>query len=208
MQVATPNKTHPLQNIAESGAQPMTKVVALRTGNPDKTSGMMWAQTAIALCMGQQSPWSKLAFELFSLNIEQREAAIKAWRSWKSEKTKAFKNGEEQTPRMDAKTFGKVLNTATTRLSHMTKISEAITSGMDIEAVAHHFHIKEQDVAGLSVDMLYEVAQKFAGTKAGRKPDAFLVKLGKFLEAASKAGIPDSDLDHYNKVVEYVNSLS
>ncbi len=207
MQVATPSKQHPMANIAESGAAPMAKVVALRTGNPDATSGMVWAQTAIALCMGQASAWTKLAHDLFTMNIEQREAAIKAWRQWKSDKTKAFKSGEEQTPKMDEKAFKRIMGTATVRLSHMTKIAAAITAGMDIEAVAHHYHIKVDHVPGLSVDSIYAVALMFAGSKAGRTPDSFLVKLGKFLEATAKAGVADADLPTYNKVVEFVNGL-
>jgi hypothetical protein len=208
MKVATPAKTHPMANIAGSGAAPMAKAVALRTGNTDNISGMVWAQTAIALCMTQASAWTTLAHELFTMNIEQREAAIKAWRQWKSDKTKAFKSGEQQTPRMDEKDFKRIMGTATVRLSHMTKIAAAITAGMDVEAVAHHYRIKDGAVAGLSVDSLYAVALLFVKSEAGRTPDSFLVKLGKFLEARAETGIAESDLATYNKVVEFVNTLA
>ena len=198
-------KDHPLQNIAQSGAMPMQKTEALRTGNPDKTSGMMWAQQAIALCIGQASPWTKLALELFGLNIEQRKAALDAWRKWKSEKTKAFKDGTEPAPRLDEKTFKRIMATATVRLSHMSTIAKAIDAGMDVEAVEHHYKAK---VETLSIDTLYQLAQTYSKAKAGRPVDTFLVKLGKFLEAAAKGGIADEDVDNYNKVVRLVNKLT
>ena len=197
-------KQHPLDNIAQSGAQPMKKVEALRTGNMDAITGMAWAQQAIALCMGQASPWTKLALDLFTMNTEQREAALKAWRTWKADKTKAFNNGEEQTPKMDEKTFKRIMGTATTRLSHISTICKALDSGMDRTTLESHYKVKS--VEELSIDSIYQVAQTFSKAKAGRTPDTFLVKMNKFLEAAGKT-VAEGDVDTYNKVVKFVNEL-
>lgn len=200
-------KQHPLASIAQSGAQPMKKVAALRTGNPDKTTGMVWAQTAIALCIGQASEWTNLAHGLFAMNIEQRDGALAAWKAWKSEKTKAFKSGEEQSPKMDEKDFKRIMATATVRLSHMSTIAKAITAGMDVEALAHHYKIQPQDVSGLSIDSLYNVAKLYSGSKAGRPAQAFLEKLSNWMV---KNG-PDSDspeIGDYNTIMELVNKLA
>lgn len=203
----TPTKTHPLQAIAESGAQPMTKVLALRTGGMDGLTGMMFAQQAIALCMEHGTAWSKLAHKLFPMNTQEREAAIKTWRQWRIDKAKARKEGTEPSPKMDDKTFTRIMNTAATRISHMSTIAKAIDAGMGIGELAQHYSINVEDVPGLSIDTIYQLALTYRKSAAGRTADPFLVKLGKFLEKA-KQNLPESDLDHYNKVVEFYNNLS
>lgn len=199
-------KLHPMAAIAESGAQQMSKVTALRAANPG-INGMAWAQNAIALCMTTASQWTVLAHQLFGMTIEDREAALKAWRDWKTAKTKAFKSGEETSPSMDEKTFKRIMGTATVRLSHMSTIAKAITAGMDYEALRVHYNLATADDAnGLSIDAVYEIAKGYVVAKAGRKADSFIMKLGKFLEASGKT-IDDSDVIIYNKVVEFINSL-
>lgn len=203
----TATKTHPLQNIAEMGAKPMPKLEALRAANPGM-SGMAWAQTAIALCLSTASQWTVLAHQLFGMTIEDREAAIKAWRDWKAAKTKAHTSGEETSPAMDDKTFKRIMGTASVRLSHMATIAKAITAGMDYEALRVHYNLGTADDAkGLSIDSVYEIAKGYVAAKAGRKADSFMVKLGKFLEASAK-GLDENDAATYNKVVEFVNSLN
>lgn len=199
-------KLHPMAAIAESGAQQMSRVVALRAANPG-INGMAWAQTAIALCMTTASQWNVLVHQLFGMTIEDREAALKAWREWKTAKTKAFKSGEETSPRMDEKAFNRIMGTATTRLSQMSTIAKAITAGMDYEALRVHYNLRTAEEAmGLSIDSVYEIAKGYVSAKAGRKADSFMVKLGKFLEASGKT-LDDADVATYNKVVEFINSL-
>lgn len=195
MQVQTLTKPHPLQNIAENGAQPMQKTLKLRAGDPDKTSGMMWAQQAIALCMGQASAWTKLALELFTMNTEQREAALKTWKAWKTEKTKAFKAGEEMTPKMDEKTFKRIMATATVRLSHLSTITKALDAGMTEETLMEHYELeKREDIGNLSIDSIYQVAKPFVGSKAGRPPKSFREKLIKLIEDNEEECGVDHDL--------------
>lgn len=199
--------THPLQSIAEMGAKPMPKLVALRSNNPG-TQGMVWAQTAIALCLSTASQWTVLAHQLFGMTIEDREAAIKAWRDWRTAKIKAHESGEEQHPPMDAKTFKRIMGTAATRLSHMSGIAKAITAGMDYEALRVHYNMPTADDAKtLSIDEMYDIAKQYSKSTAGRTADSFMVKLGKFLEASAKT-LDEKDANTYNKVVEFVNSLN
>ena len=197
---------HALANIAESGAQPMQKTVALRGGDYEKIQGSTWAQQAVALCISTAGQWNKLAQDLFGMTTQQREGAIKAWRDWKSAKIKARKNGEEQHPAMDEKTFKRIMATATVRLSHMSTIAKAIDAGMDYETLRVWYKLDATELAAnLSIDAIYDVAKTFGQAKAGRKADTFVVKLGKFLEAAGKT-LADDDLENYNKVVEFVNA--
>lgn len=198
---------HALQNIAESGAQPMSKVEKLRGGAAPIIGAALWAQTAIALCMEQASKWTTLAHQLFPMTTEEREAAIKAWKDWKTAKTKAFASGDEQHPKMDEKAFKRIMATATVRLSHMSTIAKALDSGMDAGTLAAWYKCEIEEVPYMSIDMIYEVAKTFSKSKAGRKPDSFEVKLGKFLEAAAKT-LADEDVDYYNKVVKAINNLS
>jgi len=185
MQVQTVTKPHPLAHIAEAGAAPMARTLKLRTGNPDKTSGMMWAQQAIALCVSQATPWTKLALELFPMNTEQRESALNTWKAWKAAKTKAFKAGEELSPQMDEKTFKRIMATATVRMSHLSTICKAMDAGMDEDTLIEHYELqglRVSAVADLSIDSIYQVAKQFTGSKAGRPQKTFREKLIKLIE--------------------------
>lgn len=202
----TATKIHPLQSIAESGAKPMQKVEKLRTGNSEAITAGIWAQQAIALCIGQASAWSGLVQDLFGMNTEQREAAIKTWRAWRTEKTKAFNAGEETTPAMDEKTFKRIMSTAAVRISHMSTIAKALDSGMDVGTLATHYKVGVDEVKNMSIDTVYNLAKSFTGSKTGRKADPFLESLRKFLEK-KEDGLEASDIDAYNAVVKFVNEL-
>lgn len=206
MNVKEHNKVHPMQQFAELGATPVPKVMELRSAAPGR-NGAFWAQQAIALCMGQATQWTQLAHELWNFTTEEREAAIKAWRDWKTAKIKARKSGEEQSPKMDDKAFNRIMATATQRISNMSTIAKALDSGMTKGATAQYFSINIEDVPALGIDSLLEVARTFSKSTVGRKPDAFMVKLGKFMEQAKK-NLTDADMDDYNKVVEFLNSLA
>ncbi len=143
------------------------------------------------------------------MTIEEREAALNSWKAWKSEKTKAFKEGTEPTPKMDEKAFKAMMSTATVRLSHMRTIATAITSGMDRDALAHHYHLDDpMETEGLSIDAIYQHAKHYGPAKNGRTADTFLVSLGKFLKKRADLGLEGTDLEHYNAVVTLVNTLS
>ena len=205
MQVKEPVKTHPLQTFAELGAAPVKKVEALRTGGMDKITGAMFAQEAIALCMDHANKWTTLALKLFAMNTEQRTAGIAEWRLWKKNKTEAFNAGTEPAPRMDEKVFKRIMATATTRLGHLSTIAKAIDAGMGQEQVEAHYNC---GLETLSIDTIYQLALTYSKSKAGRKADSFLVALGKFLEAKAKTGIAEDDVDTYNKVIQFVNTLA
>lgn len=208
MNVKQPAREHPLQKFATEGAQQLIKVEQLRAAAPGR-NGAFWAQQAIALCMQQATAWTQLAHELFPMTTEEREAAIKAWRDWKTAKVKARKSGEEQSPKMDDKMFNRIMATATQRLTNMSTIAKALDSGMTTGGIAQFYAINVEDVGDLSIDALYQVALTFSKSVAGRKPDAFLVKLGKFLEKNKPtAESPEQDIADYNKVVSFLNSLT
>lgn len=197
---------HALQVIAESGAKQIPKVEKLRTHNMDKSQGWTWAQGCIALCMTQASDWTNKAHQLFAMNIEEREAAIKAWRDWKSAETKAYK--AEVHTEAEIKNFKSVMGTMTVRLSHLSTIAKALTAGMDYETLAQQY---KKEASAITIDEMYAVAKTYTTSAAGRKPDTFMVKLGKFLEAQAKAITPDtpaSEVDQYNAVVKFYNGLT
>lgn len=196
--LARPMAANTLADPSNVAGGQVKKTEALLGGNAhsERTHAWHWAQSAIALCIGQAMDWSKLAHELFSFTTEQREAAIATWREWKTAKIKARQSQLEAHPSMEDTAFKRVMGTATTRLSHMSTIAKALDAGMDASTLATHYRIEVADVKGLSIDSIYVVAKTFTKAKAGRTVEDLRSALTKWLDKRESDGkIAPSDDD-------------
>lgn len=184
--MTTPAVQGTMAAIADEKRLPVHSKPAHQIPADDKLKGHMFAQEAIALCMSQQSGWTNLARQLFEMNMEQRQAGLSAWATWKKQQTQA--NKEAGTP-YDDKAFKAMLNTATVRLSHLRKIATAIDGGMDDVKLVQ---LTGRSFVAHTVDTLYQAAKGFSGTsKQGRPEKTFAEKLAKLLSEAAEGMEPD-----------------
>lgn len=208
MKVKTPPVQGSTAAVCEAGATPVPRVHALRVGNDDKLSGQIWAEKAIALCRTQAVSWAELMRELLGLNIEQRAAALDAWKAWKGRVTKEFNSPDRGGhPALDEKAFKKMLNSATTRLSQLRTIARAWDAGMTWEHVGKSMNCPASEAeANAGIDAVYPVAQQFVGKKAASSRVGFKEALAKWLEKQAST-LEEEETTAYNAVVTLVNSL-
>lgn len=190
MKVTNRPALNPIADASNVAAGKVAKTDTLRGGNrhTDRLTADLWAQGCIALCVQSAQDWTVKAHQLFGFTPEQRAAAIKAFRQWKSAKVKARKEGAETAPAMDDKTFKRVMGTATVRISHLSSIANAIDAGMDHTAIAAHFKCRVEQVPNLSIDSLYSLAKTYGGSNAGRTVETLAVALGKWLDKRESDG--------------------
>lgn len=185
MKVHTLPRTSSLAAVAELHAEPIRQQPIPDMPHNDKMAGWTLAQEALALSRSSQSPWTGLAHRLFPLTIEGRVAFMDALKADKKEMREQLKEAHGLAKNSEvAKMLHSTAGTATVRCSHLATIAHAINSGMDYETVGAFF--KVSDPQHVSIDVLYQLAKTYKDTKAGRKADPFVVKLGKWLDKASE----------------------
>jgi len=215
MQVHTIAKEHPLQNIANSGATPMTKTPIKLESRDDRMAGNILAAEVLAFAKGHRNVWKGFALRIITdLTVEARAVFIKALKNEKAALTKA------QTEHGFESKFSKV-NTAsmTTEVSKLTTIANAFNSGATVagwrEYVNRQLDDKskhaEDDAAMLehgSYDTLVAYSKLFSTSAAGRKADDWLTKFGKFLERNKPAEDDAKGAEFYEQAVKFYNGLN
>jgi hypothetical protein len=205
-------KTHALQQILETGATPVAKAVIKTVPHADAMVGQLLAAEVLAHAKGQDNIWRVFAMRIISLNIEARSAFVAAIKADKGAMTKA------QTEHgIDAKKAKQRTASFAVQVSELQTIANAWNAGATVTGWREYVNSTVGAKNDIRTDAemlehggyrtLVEYARTFSQSKAGRKPDIFQVKLGKFLEACAKAGISDEDLPVYNKTVEFFNNL-
>lgn len=191
---------HAMQVIADSGSLPMTKQPLPNEAPDDRTKGKLFAQECIALVIGQAAPWLDLARRAFDLTVEARKVTVDQMDRW----LKAKREELEELHGGEAKVARQRINSATTQLSKMRTVINAINSGMTHETCETYW---KNAFSELGFDAIVEVARTFSKSNAGRKPDTLLVKLGKWIEVQKK-GQPETAEDRQllDELIKFYNS--
>ena len=195
-------KTHPLQSISESGAQPLARAVALRGGNvhSDVMAGMLAGQEIIGIIKAHARDYTTLCHRLWNLTTEGRTQAIKTLREWIAQ----CKKDNADMPGMDKKATARLINSATTRASELSTVAKAMDSGMVKASVAGIMQCTEDEVVNVGHDKMVSIARTFVKSDArGRKPDPFMVAFGKWLLKNKPEADKTGDLADYNAVAEF-----
>lgn len=199
MQLMT--KEHALASIERNRALPMTKAVIHGNSPDDRTTGKLFAQEIIALQVGQAVSWGQLAHRAFGMTIEARKVTVEQLDRW----LKAKREETSEVTDVDDKTSKKRVASATTQLSNMRTIMGALNGGMTYETLAGYHKCNDPENLGFAA--IVEVARTFSASKAGRKPDTLLVKLGKWIEVQKK-GTPETAEERQllDDLVQFYNS--
>jgi hypothetical protein len=191
-----------MADIAEGGMTPAQSSPVQTVPYDDRVAGNMMCQEAIALCMTHQTSWNQMCHRMFTMTIEARQAFLDAFKAWRKQKTAELLELTD----IDKKVLGRAVATATVRISQLTTIAKALTSGMDYETLVDHFKVKDPE--NLSIDLVVQVARGFKESEArGRKPDPFMVKLVKWLAKNSDTSEDAEKIQAFvNAYVEQVQS--
>lgn len=191
---------HALQNIAESASTPLTKAPLPSNSPDDRFNGKMYAQEVLAKMVADTIGWKTLVHRLFHMTVESRKVAVDTIKKWKDMKAEELMDLHG----WDKKKANKFLNSASTRASQINKIAAAINAGMSYNTLKDAW--KCSDPEELSIEALYKTAQEFMGAQStrGRKPDALLIKLHKWMEQQKKNQEPNAE---DRKVMEELVSL-
>ena len=193
------------------------------------TDARMQANTLAAEVMAQaqmdSKPWLRFAWRIINGTTDMRAQFCKVLDEMKKDMRRVNaeagavlgRDGKPDISKSDTKQAAARVNSALNRVSVMTTIANAFNGGGTIDGLLAHacesMRLKlgecTQDQIGLEV--IYEYAKKFSGSKAGPKPKAFLVKLTKWLEEAGKphedSATYAQDMEHHAQVVALVAKL-
>ena len=197
--VQTGVKEHAMQSIANGGMTPFTKQPVHNEGADARMRGNVLAQETIALVRTQDTKWQDIAWSIINLPTDGREAYIKAL----DKQLEAMRDDVQGFHGYDDKTTKKTVATATVRVSQCRTIAKGFNAGGSIEGLQAFYNI--DDPKGLGFIMLYQYAQTFSKSVAGRKADTLLVKLGKWIEVQKKAQTEPNAEDQ--KVMQELISL-
>lgn len=190
---------HAMQEIREGAMTPMkAKPLAVCTRD-DTIAGTMLAASVLAYAANQDKGWIGFAKQAVELTVEGRVVVLNQLKARKSDMTKAaIKFGIDEKAAKD-RTKGFSVS-----ISKFEQIVNAFNSGGTIEGWMNYVNATIKDKANHCADpalmwehasytTLVEYARTFSTSKAGRKPDDLITKLGKFIEAAQKSGNHDTD---------------
>lgn len=207
---------HAMARLAQGASSVMnTKAAGLEyakrvTTLDDKMQGNLLAQEAWAQARMSQNPWKGFADRIIGLNMEARAAFISAVDGLLKDAKKA--NTLDGT--VEAKTAARRVASATVEVSKLRTFAKAFNAGASEAGLLEYVRLQtklkpEQPLPLSDVAWMWmsEYARTFSDSKAGRKPDSFLVKLNKFLERNKPDGTVEADMKAYDKVVEFYNSL-
>lgn len=190
---------HAMAKIERTKSAPMTKQPAPTEAPDDRTKGKLFAQECIALVIGQASPWLDLTRRAFDMTVEARKVAVDQLDRW----IKAKRDELAQIHDTEDKVARKRLNSATVQLSKMRTCIKAMNGGMTRDTCAEYW---KNTFDNLGFDAVVEVARTFSDSKAGRKPDSLLVKLGKWIEVQKKGVETAEDRALMDELLKFYNT--
>ena len=214
MKVKMNAATHALQQIATSDATPIKAAALPIQSRDDRLSGSLIAAEAMALARTTGSQWRALAWRLIHATTGARAVFLSAIRREKAALTKGQTDAGIHSTAAKARTAS-----ATVQVSRLTTIANAWNSGATIAGLIEYTNkgmpanrrmgpsvAEAEEYIGYSV--IYEYAQLFGKSKAGRTADAWLVKCGKFLERNKPTDDDDKGLAQYEEILAVYNKLA
>jgi hypothetical protein len=166
--------------IAESGSMPIQKQEIPDIGRDQRMMGNTLAQEVLAHARNAAQSWAGFAWRVIKeLTTDGRVAFLRAIKDNLDDMRKA--NEQEG---FDAKLMRKRIASATVYVSQLNTIANAFNGGASVEGLAAYHGVNDPENLGFV--MIYEYAQIFSKSAAGRKRDALIVKLGKWLDGQKK----------------------
>jgi len=204
---------HAMETIMNTQSKPMSKAPIRMESADDRYIGSMLAAEVMAQVKGNSNVWRDFAMRLIGMTVEARTVFINAIKADKAAMTKA-----QTEAGFDAK-YSKVnTNSLSVEVSKLTTIANALNSGATVSGWREFTGMQQSNKANApktddemvehaGYETLVQYARTFSNSKAGRKADTLLVKLGKFI----KANKPDADADAtqqrlFEELVEFYNS--
>lgn len=223
MKVHQVTRVTPEQEILETGAKPLTKATIPAQPMDSRMRAAVLVSSVMAHVVQDSSFWHRAAVQLIQGETDFRAAFVKTMseqlKDVKRRNAEAFgtvdKDGKPDPTKGETKLAGSRVQSATVQVSKLTTIAKAFNAGATLEGLLTHFAeqhkvpVKQVTLDAIGYEPIVEYARKFSEAKAGRKPDAWLVKFGKWLDSAGKVGDDASaeEQAQYAKAVAFFNSL-
>jgi len=224
MKMHTVTRVNPAQVIAESGAGPIRKQDVPTEGMDARMQASVLVSSVMAHVVTEDGFWKRAAVQLIQGTTDFRAAFVKVMgeqlKECKRRNAEAFgtvdKDGKANPTKGEVKLAGQRVSGAAVQISRLNTIAHGFNGGGNLDDLISWFAKLHQVPAGsVKLDAIgfmpiYEYAQTFKKSEAGRKPDAWLVKFGKWLDSAGKVGedADDETKAQYAKAVALFNSMS
>lgn len=202
---------HALNVIAATGATPMkAKPIAVQSYD-DRMVGNMLANEVLAYAKTTTNKWREFAIRLIPMTVEARKVFVDAIKSQKAAMTKA-----QTEYGIDAEAAKKRTASFSVQVSELTTIANALNAGATVEGwrtfvnasikdPAKHCESDASTLEHAGYDTLKAYARTLSTSKAGRRTDTLLVKLGKFIEAQRKLELNPDDAALMAELVSFYN---
>jgi hypothetical protein len=218
------SKVHSMQEIANTGSLPMTKAEIPASGLDARMLAANLVAEVLVHVKDDSKVWQGFALRLIRGTTDFRAAFVKGMKEQLAEIRKRnaeaygsiAKDGTPDPTKNETKMAGKLVATATVYVSKLTSIANAFNAAATAEGLIHEVaeqrRVRPENITleSIGFTLMADYASKFGDSKAGRKADPFLVKLGKWLDTqgkpAAEAG-SDADKAQYEQVLALVNRL-
>ena len=204
MKIAAEVKTNPLQEIAESGARPITKEEPKAAGTDARATATTLAADIMSLAMQGNGQWKRLACRIIVGTTDMRVALLAAleqhMKAAREQVALAVarnvdKDGKPDLLKSEGKSVSQQMNSAYVNVSHMRKITRAFNAGGTVDGLLDYCRTERpRSTYSTLDDVTYELmrgyADLFKDGQASRTPDPWLTKLSKWVE---KNPAPEGD---------------
>jgi hypothetical protein len=187
------------------------KQATIREQSPDQSAGyhaqgFALASSFFGVIKAHQMDLGRFVRDAWPLSVEARAYALKTLGEFVKQ---ARENAKLSQPAagIDPKAWGRIARTASTRVSQFGAILRAMNAGMNHQTLCEFYKI--EDPEHLTFDSVLEVARGLnasSGSNAGRKPDAFLMRLAKWMNRNTDE-LSDDDRKAYNKVMKLIGDM-
>lgn len=215
---------HAMQTIATSGSRPMQKQLIPSEGMDARMKAQLLVASVMAHVQTDAKVWQGFALQLIRGTTDFRAAYLKGMKEQlqdlRKQNANAFgtvaKDGTPDPTKSEVKMAGKLVSTATQYVSKLNTIANAFNGAATAEGLIHHVaeqrKVKPEGITleSLGFTLIADYAAQFSDSKAGRKADPFIVKLGKWMDTIGKAaaeGGDDTAKAQYEQVLALVNKL-
>lgn len=201
------------------GTLTMVNKPAQRVGSDMALSVTALVAEVMATVQLQIKPWHAYACRVIALPTDGRALLIKMLgddlRKMRADNAAIHaelgKDGKPNPTKDETKAAAKLVASATVNVARLSTIAKAWNSGATLEGLldfATGRGGKPTSINEIGFIVIYNYAQTFSKSKAGRTPDTWLVKLGKFLEKNPPAEDDADALEQYNAIVAVYNAES
>ena len=217
MQVSIPTS---MGQISDGAMTPIQKAGIVLVPRDAMLEGNNWANRAIALAKTQRRDWPRLVLELFRMSIEARVQVLKVLKADHKEEGRILRDDADGMTGLNKADAGRANRSQATYLSQCSTIVNALQAGMTVQSLAvfHGMSAEDAEDEDAAFDTLMDVASmakiyahalQFSKGKAGRTPDPWMVKVGKWLDKNAPADEADEvESEQYQAFVKLWNELS